>query len=407
MTAPARTEPMPAPLRWRMPIALLIVTTINWFDRSALSLALPKIAEEHGWSTAEIGAQGGRLIALFFLGYGLANLILSPLAERFGPRRALALSVIAFSVATALNAPFGATVAALAVLRFALGVAEGIHFPMASAIVSRWFPLGERSRANGLFILGIQVAIISGPFLMVPLITRFGWRSMFLALGALGLVIALPAVIGILRDDGPYLSADAPRRGAPLWAVFRLGSYRLVLVAGILSNVIAYGILTWLPTYLAEGRHVPFAALAADTSAPFWLGAVAIPVWAILGDRTGLRALFASVGCGLAGLGVYLAAHAGTLVATVALLGGSIFFQNAYQTAEFALVQRILPPARVGAATGLYNGMSIILGGAGGTALIGKVVEVTGSYDSGLMVVVIAGVVNMGVLGLLYRRIRY
>lgn len=91
----------------------------------------------------------------------------------------------------------------------------------------------------------------------------------------------------------------------------------------------------------------------------------------------------------------------------MAFLAGSLFFQNAYQTAEFALVQRILPPERVGAATGLYNSMSIILGGAGGTALIGKVVEVTGSYDSGLMVVVVAGLLNAFVLGLLYRRIKY
>ncbi len=41
------------------------------------------------------------------------------------------------------------------------------------------------------------------------------------------------------------------------------------------------------------------------------------------------------------------------------------------------------------------------------SALIGKVVEVTGSYDSGLMVVVVAGLLNAIVLGLLYRRIKY
>ncbi len=116
----------------------------------------------------------------------------------------MGLSVVAFSSATALNAPFGASVAALATLRFLLGMAEGIHFPMSSAIVSRWFPLSERSRANGLFILGVQFAIVAGPFIMVPLIDQFGWRSMFLALGAIGLLFALPAVIGLLRDDGPY-----------------------------------------------------------------------------------------------------------------------------------------------------------------------------------------------------------
>lgn len=164
---------------------------------------------------------------------------------------------------------------------------------------------------------------------MAPLIEQFGWRSMFLGFGGLGFLVALPAVIGLLRDDGPYRQGDGGD-GAPLWAVFRNGNYRLVVVAG-----------------------------------------------SSLGRPRG------------------------------AFLASSLFFQDAYQTAEFALVQRILPPQRVGAATGLYNGMSIILGWAGGTTLIGKVVEVTGSYDSGLMVVVVAGLLNAFVLGILYRRIKY
>jgi len=393
--------------RWRMPVALLIATSINWFDRSAMALALPKLAEEHGWTTAEIGANGARLISIFFIGYGLANMLLSPVAERYGPRRALAISVVAFSICTALNAPLGSTVAALVALRFLLGVAEGIHFPMASAIVSRWFPLSERSRANGTYILGIQFAVVTGPLFMVPLIDHFGWRTMFLVLGALGFVVALPAVLGILRDDGPYAPDPAARETTSLFAVFREGNYWLVLVAGIMSNIIIYGLLTWLPTYLAKGRNVPFADLAADTSIPFWLATVAIPFWAVVGDRTDRRAQFASIGCGVAGLGVFLGARADSLVVTIGLIAIAVFFQNAYQVAEFAFVQRILPPSRVGAATGLYNGMSIIAGGAGGTALIGKVVERTGSYDAGLMVVVGAAAINLVVLGLLYRRIKY
>ncbi len=180
-----------------------------------------------------------------------------------------------------------------------------------------------------------------------------------------------------------------------------------MLAAGILANIEIYALLTWLPTSLAEGRRVPFADLAASASAPFWMGAVAIPIWAVLGDRTNRRALFASVGSGIAGAGVYFAAHASSVGLTVAILSLAIFFQTAYQTSEYALVQRILPPARVGAATGLYNGLAIIVGGAGGTALIGGIVEATGSYDSGLMVVVAAGLLNVVVLGLLARRINY
>lgn len=404
MTAPSTQSP----LRWRVPLALLLTTLINWFDRSGMSLALPKIAAERGWTPAEIGANGGQLIAIFFLGYGLSNIFLSPLAERFGPRRSIAVAIVAFSLCTALNAPFGASVAALATLRLLLGLGEGIHFPMSSAIVSRWFPPHERSRANGIWIFGPQAAIIIGPFIMVPIIQHFGWRAMFVVLGAAGLLVALPVVLRFADDAGPFAPDPAAvRRTSPL-ASFRHLDYWLLLGTGTLSNVILFGLLTWLPTYLAEGRHVAFADLAGSTSAPYWLGAVGIPVWAMVGDRTNKRALFASIGCGMAGLCIYFAAHSATLLATVVLLSVSVFFQDAYQVAEFAFVQRILPAEGVGAGTGLYNGLAVIVGGAGGTWLVGKVVEVTnGNYDAGLMVVVAAGFINAVLLGILYRRIRY
>ena len=142
-------------------------------------------------------------------------------------------------------------------------------------------------------------------------------------------------------------------------------------------------------------------------TAPYWAGAIAIPVWAFLGDKLNKRTLFAAAGCGVAGVSVYFAARAADLTVMVALLSVSVFFQNAYQTAEFALVQRVLPPDRIGAGTGIYNGIAIIVGGAAGTALIGKVVEATGDYNSGFMVVVVAGIANAVVLAVLARRIRY
>jgi len=397
-----------SPVRWLIPLALFATTFINWLDRSALTFALPAIAKEHGLSTAEeIGANFASVVPSFFLGYGLSNIFLSPLAERFGPRRSIALAIVAFSICTALTSPLGGMIAALAALRFALGLGEGIHFPMASAIVSRWFPPSERSRANGMWIFGPQAAILAGPFLIYPAITHVGWRSMFVALGAVSLLIGLPVVLRFVRDDRPAAKAASSGPPASVFAPFRQADYWLLLVTGSLSNVILYGVITWLPTYLANGRHVAEADQAGLVAAPYWAGAVAIPVWAVLGDKLNKRTLFAATGCGVAGISVYFAAHAADLTVMVALLSVVVFFQNAYQTAEFALVQRVLPPDRIGAGTGIYNGIAIIVGGAAGTLLIGKVVAVTGDYNRGFMVVAVAGVLNAVVLAVLARRIRY
>lgn len=397
-----------SPVRWLIPLALFVTTLINWFDRSALTFALPTIAKEHGLSTAQdIGANFASVVPSFFLGYGLSNIFLSPVAERLGPRRSIAMAIVAFSICTALTAPLGGVILALAALRFALGLGEGVHFPMSSAIVSRWFHPSERSRANGMWIFGPQAAILAGPFLIYPAITYLGWRAMFLALGAVSLLVGLPVVLRFVRDDGPYAKAASGAPPASVFAPFRQVDYWLLLITGSLSNVILYGIITWLPTYLAHGRHVAEADQAGLVAAPYWAGAVAIPVWAVLGDKLNRRTLFAATDCGVAGVSVHFAAHAADLTVMVALFSVSVFFQNAYQTAEFALVQQVLPPDRIGAGTGLYNGIAIIVGGAVGTLVIGKVVEATGDYNSGFMVVAVAGIMNAVVLAVLARRIRY
>ena len=90
-------------IRWRLPVVLSISVVIAYFDRLNISLALPYIAEEYGWSTEQTGEYGGILLSIFFVGYGLANMGLSPLAEKYGPRKSLIVAVICFSIFTALR----------------------------------------------------------------------------------------------------------------------------------------------------------------------------------------------------------------------------------------------------------------------------------------------------------------
>ena len=52
--------------------------------------------------------------------------------------------------------------------RVLLGLAEGVHFPMMSQLTKTWFPLHERSRANGLWVAGIYLAVLSAPLALVP-----------------------------------------------------------------------------------------------------------------------------------------------------------------------------------------------------------------------------------------------
>ena len=72
---------------------------------------------------------------------------------------------------------------------FLVGVAEGGVWPAILVIISHWFPSSERGRANSYFIMNVAIAsIITGP-ISGWLVTTFGWRSVFIAEGAVSFLL--------------------------------------------------------------------------------------------------------------------------------------------------------------------------------------------------------------------------
>ena len=67
----------------------------------------------------------------------------------------------------------------------------------------------------------------------------------------------------------------------------------------------------------------------------------------------------------------------------------------------------MLPAERVGAGTGLYNGLSVLFGGVGGSLIPGAIVAATGSFDAGIISVVVGALLASAVLFTLSRRLSY
>jgi sugar phosphate permease len=391
-----------------------VTVFVNYLDRNNLALALPRIAEDFGWSDREIGSKGELLLAAFFLSYALSNMLLSPFAERFGPKRSVIAAIVAFSLFTILSAPLGQSLTALIVLRLLLGLGEGVHIPMLSAIVSRWFPVGERSRANAIWGAGILLASATAPLLIVPSINAIGWRPTFALLGAIGMLLSIPLVWFFVQDK-PQRNSDLSntelayiqtRHGMSTGYV-RDRRFWLVVLGGTLNAFCAFGTLNWLPTYFNRAKGIDFERLGWPLALVFAASIAGIIMMAYLGDKFQQRALLASVGFLVAGVMVYTAIHINTLGLLVLFFAFAVFFQSAYAAQEYAIVQRLLPAERVGAGTGLYNGLSVLFGGVGGSLIPGSIVAATGSFDAGILSIVVGAMVASLVMFVLARTIRY
>lgn len=387
--------------RWTIPLVLAVTVFVHYIDRNNLAIALPQIAREFGWSDREIGAHGNLLLGAFYLTFGLAQIVLSPLAERFGVKRSLVLSILGFSLCTMLVYPFGGSLVGLIALRLLLGLAESVHMPMNSALVSRWFPVHERGRANSVYVAGILVALAVAPWLVIPVVERWGWRLGFALLGLAGLLISLPLVLLFIHDRPPNRIPTPTTDERVRWV--RQGWLWLYIVAGMFNAFCVFGVLNWLPTYLNRTKGIEFGALSLPLFLVFLSGIIGVLSWAYVGDRTGRRVALASGGLFVAGWMVLGTSVAPTPEWTVALFALGVFFQSTYNAQEFTTLQRMLPAHQVGAGTGLYNGLTVLVGGVGGSLIPGTIVSLTGSFQAGMLSIV-AGAWSVAVLmGILNR----
>lgn len=374
---------------WHIPAVLAVTTFIHYLDRNNIALILPELARAFGWNDRAIGQYGEWVLGAFYVSFGLMQIFLSPYAEKWGLKRSLLASVAGFSVVTLLFYPLAHSFLAIVGLRLLLGAAESVHMPTNSAIVSRYFAPSYRARANSIYVGGILAALMVGPWVIIPLAGSLGWRSTFLILGSAGLLVGVPLILRFIPDDR---QAFGERRSSFRWgeAFKGYGAARPVLfwlyvVAGAANAFCVFGMLNWLPTYLHRQQSIPFDELSLPLFGVFLAGVVGLFGWAFMGDRKGQRILLAAGGLFVAGACVWLTAYISTPAGALALLISGVFFQSAYNAQEFATLQDMVASHRVGAATGLYNGLTVLLGGVGGSFIPGAIIALTGDFQAGIL----------------------
>ncbi len=406
--------------RWQMALVLMVTFFVGFMDRINITFALPLMALEYSWTEAETQKYGSLLMGLFYGAYGLANILLSPIAARFGPRRSLMTIVCLWSVFTAMGAWVSQWMMLLLASRVLLGLSEGPHVPMMTTATKTWFPLEERARANSIIVAGIFLAILLAPLILVPMMGTFGWRSGFLFLAAAGALVSLPLIYRFVYDspdhhpsmtederrlvaDGRDREAEEEISGQLLRQLFATPRFLLFFFIGVLNNLVSIGVTSWLPTYFTNKRGIPYEDITFLVAAPYAFSLVGVALWSTLGDRFNIRAALAGVGFGAAGILIFIALRTESLVVVIACMTATVFMFSAYTASEFALAQRILPLDQFAAAMGFYNGMTALIGGGLGPALMSPLI----GDGEGTWIITAIALVNAGLLFIYYRMVRY
>ncbi|MBR1548085.1 MAG: MFS transporter [Prevotella sp.] len=165
---------------------LIILGMVTFLDRINISVAGSSIMHDLQLSPA----QWGWVQSAFILSYGLMQIPMGALGDRYGHRSILALIVIWWSLFTAFTGMAGG-LASLLVIRFMFGIGEAGSSPCSTGVISRWFEKGEVGKAQGYVWAASRMGGALTPFVVIPVMMTVGWRAAFYLLGALGIVWAV------------------------------------------------------------------------------------------------------------------------------------------------------------------------------------------------------------------------
>ncbi|WP_156228781.1 MFS transporter [Corynebacterium comes] len=179
------------------------LNALDGYDLVAMAFTSTSVSAEFGLS----GAQLGWLLSSALIGIGLGSLFLAPLADRYGRKKLILLSLAIDLVGLTMSATadsFGELLA----WRVLTGIGVGGILACVTVVVAEFSNLRFRGLAIAIYASGYGLGAAACGMLAARYIPDHGWRSIFFigaALTAAALVLtvfALPESVDYLRAQG-------------------------------------------------------------------------------------------------------------------------------------------------------------------------------------------------------------
>jgi MFS transporter, putative metabolite:H+ symporter len=343
-TAAQRLDRLPScPFHRRILLLIGAGMFLAYFDAMLQGSVLGAMAAS-GWSTLR---SNGQFISATFLGMLIGSFLAGVLGDRYGRRFTWQVNLLIIGI-TSLAAAFAPSMTWLIGIRLVMGLGLGAELAIGYSTLSEFVPPRRRGRWVALLTLitnsAVAVSALAGYFVIPAL----GWRPMFALAGVGALVVwrtrtnmpesprwlesvgrvdeADRAMTEIEAEAGssltePGISAvrETPLPRAGVGVLFSRAVIRRTLLGSLITvtiNVVLYGLLSWLPTFLVIERLGVSASLRYTMLMS--LGAPFGPLLAwFLADRTGRRANLAAASVFAAGLGAAYALVPSIQAATV------------------------------------------------------------------------------------------
>ncbi|MBR1545647.1 MAG: MFS transporter [Prevotella sp.] len=266
---------------------LVILGMVTFLDRINISVAGSSIMHDLNLSPAE----WGWVQSAFILSYGLMQIPMGALGDRFGHRKILAAIVLWWSAFTAFTGMAGGLMSLL-LIRFMFGIGEAGSSPCSTGVISRWFEKGEVGKAQGYVWAASRMGGALTPFVVIPVMMTVGWRAAFYLLGALGIVWAVVWWLYYrdLRETSVPRNTSVPSSPStpsslPWSSILRNRQFWLICGMYFFYAFGSWFFFSWFPTFMELGRGFDKTELTYAVAVPFIMSMIGNIAGGHLTDR--------------------------------------------------------------------------------------------------------------------------
>lgn len=388
---------------------LCLAGVINYIDRGSLAIANSTIRGDLGMSATHMGA----LLSIFSLAYAISQLPMGILLDRFGERIVLGAGMFLWSVtqtATGFVNSFGSFVAA----RIGLAVGEAPFVVGAVKTVNDWFRVRDRATPMGTVNAATTVGQAIAPPILTVTMLKFGWRGMFMVIGAPGLLLSI-LWYSLYRDrrrlvfdeqEESWLGGSNSATYGSISFSRWIKLFRLRTVWGMMLgfggiNYTVWFYMSWMPNYLEAAHHVSIAGTGFIAVIPFFCGAVGMQVSGLTADllvRRGVppqkaHKILIITGMICSAISTLLVPHIDGAVAAAFGIGMALFFIYFGGNSAWGLVQ-VLAPAGIVASVATIQNFGSFVCASFAPIITGWLLDRTHSFDITLAICALVSILG-------------
>jgi MFS family permease len=357
---------------------LCVVVAVNLADRQLITILIGPIKHEFHASDTLMGLLTGMAFAAIYV---TAALPVAYLSDKGTRRSVIAASVGVWSLMTMLC---GVTqsFAQLAMARMGVAFGEAGCNPGSHSIIADLYSRNNRGKAIGLYNASASIGLGLGLFAGGLLMTHFAWRTVFLIVGAPGLVLALFIRFVVsepprgMSDPDLTVEAAPPLRETLKW-LGRLRAFRFLALSSMTCGIVNYGVQSWAATFFMRVHGVAAQEIGAKLGSASAIGLLAGTIGAgVIADhlsRRDLRWYMRIAACGMLLSVPFGAAFLLTPNRNLAfaMYGCAIGLLSVWATPIHALTQTVAKPRMRGLAAAIVAFFLNVLGYGLGPLLVG------------------------------------